>query len=260
MTCPRHEHSLDLVELVDRAARVGLRQLDGVGDDGQQHGIEVERRADRLADFAQRAHFLDRARERLGARLDLLEQAHVLDAIIAITAWSAKVLSSSTCASGKDPAVARATQITPTTWPSRTIGTAEPCAAAAARGNAPAIIGVGEDVAYMFDGTTRDARAVTVSRSGASGTCRAGLENLRARPWWATKLDELAVKLEDSAEERTRRASTALRDGVEDGLRRPSGESLMTLQDLARRRLLLRLPPVRASIRNTRTFSTAITA
>ena len=76
---PRHEHSGRLVELVDRAAGVGLRQLDCVGDDGHQHGLEVQRGADRLADFPERAHFLDGARERLGARLELLEQPHVLD-------------------------------------------------------------------------------------------------------------------------------------------------------------------------------------
>ena len=40
---------------------------------------EVERGADRLADLPERAHFLDRARERLGARLELLEHADVLD-------------------------------------------------------------------------------------------------------------------------------------------------------------------------------------
>ena len=65
---PRLEHFGGLVELVDRAARVGLRQLDGVGDDGHQHGLEVQGRADRPADFAEGVHFLDRARERLGAR------------------------------------------------------------------------------------------------------------------------------------------------------------------------------------------------
>ena len=48
---PRLEYSGCLVELVDRAARIGLRQLDGVGDDGHQHGLEVQGGTDRPADF-----------------------------------------------------------------------------------------------------------------------------------------------------------------------------------------------------------------
>ena len=42
---------------------------------------------------------------------------------MAMTAWSAKVLSSSTCVSVKSPGLVRATKITPVTCPSRTIGT-----------------------------------------------------------------------------------------------------------------------------------------
>ncbi len=42
---------------------------------------------------------------------------------IAITAWSANVRRSPTWVSLKSPARWRATKITPTTWPSRTIGT-----------------------------------------------------------------------------------------------------------------------------------------
>jgi len=43
---------------------------------------------------------------------------------IAITAWAAKVCSSSTALSGNAPASGRVTVITPTIWSSRRIGTA----------------------------------------------------------------------------------------------------------------------------------------
>ena len=42
---------------------------------------------------------------------------------MAMTAWSAKVLRSSICASVKSPGRVRATKITPVTCPSRTMGT-----------------------------------------------------------------------------------------------------------------------------------------
>ena len=50
----RHEHVLDLVELVDRAG-VGLRELDRVRDDAGEDGLDVEARADRLTHVAERS-------------------------------------------------------------------------------------------------------------------------------------------------------------------------------------------------------------
>ena len=40
-----------LVVFVDRPT-VGAAQLDGVGDDARQHGLQIQSRADRLTDFA----------------------------------------------------------------------------------------------------------------------------------------------------------------------------------------------------------------
>ena len=74
----QHELRRRRLELEDRAA-VGPRELDRAGDDRRQHLVEVEARADRLADLAERAQLVDRARELLAALLELLEQLHVLD-------------------------------------------------------------------------------------------------------------------------------------------------------------------------------------
>src|SRR5215469_16691419 len=67
-----------LLELVDDSA-VAARELDRTADDRLEHGLQVEGRADRLADLAQRPELADRARELARASLQLLEEAHVLD-------------------------------------------------------------------------------------------------------------------------------------------------------------------------------------
>ena len=67
-----------LVEHVDRAG-VGARELHRALHDGGQHLFEVERRVDRLGDFAQRLQLADRAGEVVGAGAQLVEQADVLD-------------------------------------------------------------------------------------------------------------------------------------------------------------------------------------
>ena len=51
----------------------------GVGDDRRQHLVEVEARADGLADLAERPQLVDRAREVAPALLERLEELHVLD-------------------------------------------------------------------------------------------------------------------------------------------------------------------------------------
>ena len=67
-----------LLELVDRRA-VGAREMPGLLGDGRQHTPEVERGADGLADLAERLQLIDRSSQLARARLQLLEQAHVLD-------------------------------------------------------------------------------------------------------------------------------------------------------------------------------------
>ncbi len=75
---PQVEDLGALVVLPDGAApRAG--QLGRARHDGLQDRVEVERRADGLADVAERAELLDRAAQLAGALLQLAEQPRVLD-------------------------------------------------------------------------------------------------------------------------------------------------------------------------------------
>jgi len=47
--------------------------------DGAQHSLQVESRADRLANFAQRSQLPDGLRQLARAGLQLLEQPHILN-------------------------------------------------------------------------------------------------------------------------------------------------------------------------------------
>ena len=47
--------------------------------DGAEHSLEIESRADRLADLSQRFQFPNRLRQLARSRLQFLEQPHVLD-------------------------------------------------------------------------------------------------------------------------------------------------------------------------------------
>ena len=63
-----------LVVFVNRPA-VGAAQLDRMGNDSRQHGLEIERRADRLTDFAECFQLADRARQFAGSLIQFFEQA-----------------------------------------------------------------------------------------------------------------------------------------------------------------------------------------
>jgi hypothetical protein len=69
---------LPLIENIDRA-RFGAGKLRRLGDDSIEHGLQVERRVDRLGHLAERTQLPDRAREIGRARLHFVEQPHVLD-------------------------------------------------------------------------------------------------------------------------------------------------------------------------------------
>ena len=75
---PRVERANALVELVDDAA-VAAGQLDGPAHDRRQHGVEIERGADRATHFTKRLEFAHRARQLARACLQLREQPRVLD-------------------------------------------------------------------------------------------------------------------------------------------------------------------------------------
>ena len=79
-----------LVELVDDSL-VAAGELDRAADDGREHGLEVERGADGLADLAERLELADRSREVPRPRLQLVNSRTFS---MAMTAWSAKVSSS----------------------------------------------------------------------------------------------------------------------------------------------------------------------
>ena len=80
-------------EHIDRAC-IRARQLNCLGHDRLQHRVEIERRIDGLADFAERLELADRPGKLGRARLHLLNRRTFS---IAITAWSAKVVSRSIC-------------------------------------------------------------------------------------------------------------------------------------------------------------------
>ena len=70
--------ALQLIEDVDRAG-LGARELHRFGDDGGEHGFEIERRVHRLGHFAERAQLVDRAAKFIGALAQFVEQSRVLD-------------------------------------------------------------------------------------------------------------------------------------------------------------------------------------
>ena len=97
-------------------------ELRGARDDRAQHRLEIERRAHRLADLAQRLQLVDRARElrRCAPRAPLNSRTFS----IAITAWSAKVCSSAICVVGERSRLRRGRRvIAPIGLPSRSRGT-----------------------------------------------------------------------------------------------------------------------------------------
>ena len=67
-----------LVVLPDRSA-VHAGKLDGAGDDGGKHRLQIERRAYCLPDLAERLQLSHRPRQLAGPRLQLREQADILD-------------------------------------------------------------------------------------------------------------------------------------------------------------------------------------
>ena len=70
------ELSRCLLVLVDRAA-IGVRELDGVGDDLREHRLEVQRRADRAADLPEHAQLLEGVGQLARALFDLLLEVGV---------------------------------------------------------------------------------------------------------------------------------------------------------------------------------------
>ena len=107
------------LEDVDRA-RIGAGELHRLGDDGRQHGFEIERRVDRLADLAKRLQLL-----RPSARAPRFARCSSSSRRVfsmAMTAWSAKVRSSAICFSDSGPGETRTTLSAPIAASPRSIG------------------------------------------------------------------------------------------------------------------------------------------
>ena len=98
------ELALPLVAHVDRAG-LGAGELRRLGDDGVEHGLQIERRVDRLRNLAERAQLLDRPRE-LAVRACTSSNSRTFS--IAITAWSAKVVDQLDLLVGERPHLAAA--------------------------------------------------------------------------------------------------------------------------------------------------------
>ena len=72
------QFALHVVEHIDRAG-LSARQLHCLGDDGGEHGFEIERRVHRLRHFAERAQLLNGAAKFVGALAQFVQQPSVLD-------------------------------------------------------------------------------------------------------------------------------------------------------------------------------------
>ena len=70
--------ALLIIEHIDRAS-LGAGKLHRLGDDGGEHGLEIERRVHRLRHFSERAQLLDRAAKLIGALAQLVQQSRILD-------------------------------------------------------------------------------------------------------------------------------------------------------------------------------------
>ena len=70
--------ALLIVEDIDRS-RLGAGELHCFGDDGGEHGFEIERRVHRLRHFAECAQLLDRAAKFIGALAQLVQQSRIFD-------------------------------------------------------------------------------------------------------------------------------------------------------------------------------------
>ena len=70
--------ALGVVEHVDRT-RLGAGELRRLGDDGREHGFEIEGRIHRLRYLTERAQLADRSAELVGALAQLVEQPRILD-------------------------------------------------------------------------------------------------------------------------------------------------------------------------------------
>ena len=70
--------ALQIVEDIDRAG-LGAGELHRLGDDGGEHGLEIERRVHRLRHFAERAQLPDRAAKFVGALAQFVQQSRILD-------------------------------------------------------------------------------------------------------------------------------------------------------------------------------------
>ena len=209
------------------------RELVGAGHDRLEHRVQVQRRADRPADFAQRRELpTDRVSSAVRARTPVNRRTFSM----AITAWLANVWRSAICFSVKVRTSSRAMTITPMGVPSA--ASAPPALSEPRTRPRVAMLG--------YSGSLRDVRAcgrrgrrtarLAGDPPGASGT-RRRWHRRAGDTWCATRREDSPSNRNDRRSGRHRRAAFS-RDRVEHRLdvgRRARDHP----QDFAGRRLLL---------------------
>ncbi len=160
---------------------------------------------------------------------------------MAITAWSAKVLSSSIWAARRGLAWLRPTKIAPMGPAPRSIGTASRLRKPSGPRDAVRVLAVGQRVLDVDDRSRQDrarGRRAGCPAAAASVTCPGAPGALPACSCTGREVHQLAVEPEDGAQQSVAQPHGASHDRIEDRLdvRRRLADHA---QDLARRGLLL---------------------
>ena len=204
----------------------------------REHRLEVERRAHRLTDFAQRLELADRLRELGGARLQFHEQSDVLDRDHRLI--GERLQQCDLVFRKMDRVRGRPTVMAPIGLPSRNRGTASALRNPAASAKAPTAY-AGSSKTSGTTATLRVRIALVVALSWLGG--RGKMLRIASAPFGSTfadraDADQLAVERRDDGGRCRAELQRGRRDRVEHGLH--IGRRLADhAQDLARRRLLL---------------------
>ena len=225
-----------LVVFVDRPA-VEPRDLHRPGDDRLEHDLEVQRRTDRLPDLAERRELSDGASERLGTRIQHLEQTYVLDRDHRLTGEGLQQLhllvgeASNVGARDRD----RTDDLTLAQH-----GYAQAAAKSGQLGGFPQhVFRVGKHVGNVHHDTSADDPPDNcVTRGVQRALPSQGIDAFLIHPEGAPQVNPLAIEREYQAVSGVTKARRSLGDGVEHRLhvRRRAADHL---QDLAGRRLPL---------------------
>ena len=215
-------------EMQERRRRTGRRwqnrasQRRARSRDGVEHRLDVGGRArDHAQDLAGRGLLLEGLGEVAVARLELLEQPHVLDGDDRLVGEG--LAAARSAGRGSARRSARPTVIAPIGTPSRSMRHRQHAAVADGLSDrACAIVGVREHVGdrgRSRASSDRPARRAVRGRRPRDRRVRMAAIALGGQPWWAAKWSSVAVEPEDDGRTPPRRAGAALcGDRVEDRL------------------------------------------